>query len=52
MDAVYLGKCIYADYFEMEIGTIVITIKKSPKGGNAAILLAYYDQKGVALQKT
>lgn len=50
MDAVYLGKCIYVDYFEMEIGTIAITITKSPQDGNAAILLAYYDKKGVALK--
>ena len=43
IDAVYRGKCNYAKYFEMEIGTIAITITKSPQGGNTAILLAYYD---------
>ena len=51
MDAVYRGKCNYATYFEMEIGTIAITITKSPQDGNAAILLAYYDSKGKALQE-
>lgn len=51
MDAVYRGKCNYATYFEMEIGTIAITITKSPQDGNAAILLAYYDKEGRTLMQ-